>query len=193
MDNYIEILKEVDFNTSTWSGGTTTELFIYPKGSKYSERDFKVRISTATVELDQSDFTKLNGVNRFIAPLDNNLKLTHNGLEAVNLKPFEVHEFPGHIDTTSYSKARDFNLMLADGTKGKLKSFYIKEKTEVIILADYGFNLLYSFDNPFKISIDGGDFTLHPNELLVIKSNTAKDIKIYSDNSAYILLSSFVL
>lgn len=193
MDNYMEILREEDFNTSTWAGGKTTELFIYPKDSKYSERDFKVRVSTATVELDQSEFTKLDGVNRFITPLDKDLKLSHNGLESVNLKPFEVHEFPGHIDTTSYSKARDFNLMLANGSKGQLKSFYIKETSEIIILADYGFNLLYSFDNAFRISIDGEDFVLGPNELLVIKSNTAKDIKVYSEHKAYILLSSFVI
>ncbi len=192
MDNYIKILKEEDFKTSTWPGGKTTELFIYPEGSNYSERDFKVRISSATVELDQSTFTKLEGVNRFITPLDNNLKLTHDGLEFENLKPFEVYEFQGDIDTTSYGKARDFNLMLANGTGGNLKSFYIEEKKEIILLANYGFNILYSFDCVFNISIEEEKFTLNPNELLCIKSNSTKYIKVKSNNSGYILLSSFV-
>ena len=193
MDNYIKILKEEDFNISTWSGGKTTELFIYPEDAEYSKRDFKVRISSATVELDTSNFTKLDGVYRFISPLDSNLKLTHNGDDFITLEPFNVYEFEGNIDTTSYGKAKDFNLMLANGARGQLKSFFIDEKKEVIILANYGLNILYSFDCLFRISIDEEEFMLNPNEILVMKSDTIKNIKIQSNNSSNILLSNIVV
>jgi environmental stress-induced protein Ves len=192
MDNYIKILKEVDYKVSTWSGGKTSELFIFPEQSSYKDRDFKVRISSATVELEQSTFTKLEGVNRFITPLDNNLRLTHNEEESVDLKPFEIHEFDGGINTNSFGKARDFNLMLANGAKGELKSFLIQETKEIILLVDFGFNILYSYDCIFKIRIDEEEFMLLPNELLVMKSNTSKHIKIHSNNKGNILLSSFI-
>ena len=41
---------------SSWSGGRTTEIFIFPVGERYSDRNFLFRISTAEVELDSSDF-----------------------------------------------------------------------------------------------------------------------------------------
>ncbi len=192
MKNYIRILKEVDFNTSTWSGGKTTQLFIYPEDSNYSDRDFKARISSATVELEESNFTKLEGVNRFITPLDSSLKLTHDGEVFTELEPFEIYEFEGSIDTISYGKVRDFNLMLANGAKGELKSFYIDEKKEIIILANYGLNILYSYDCLFRICIDDEEFMLNPNEILILKSNTVKNIKIHSNHSAHILLSNIV-
>lgn len=193
MDNYIKILKEEDFKISTWSGGKTTELFIYPENAEYSKKNFKFRISSATVELDTSNFTKLDEVYRFISPLDGNLKLTHNGDEFIDLDPFKVYEFEGNIDTTSFGKVKDFNLMVANGARGQLKSFFIDEKKEIIILANYGFNILYSFDCLFRLSIDEEEFMLNPNEILVMKSDTVKNIKVQSNNSSNILLSSIVV
>ena len=193
MYNYIKILKEEDFNISTWSGGKTTELFIYPEGSEYSKRDFKMRISSATLELETSNFTKLDSIHRFITPLDNELKLTHNNNEFINLKPFEVYEFDGDIETISFGKVKDFNLMLAYAVNGRLKNFYIDEKKHIIILANSGFNILYSYDCLFRISIDEEEFMLYPNEILVMESNEMKNIKIQSNESSNILLSNITL
>lgn len=47
----IEKLPAGEFNISRWSGGTTTELFIWPYGASYAERRFSIRISTATVDI----------------------------------------------------------------------------------------------------------------------------------------------
>lgn len=192
MENYIRILKEVDFITSTWSGGKTTQLYIYPEDSIYSEKNFKARISSATVELEESNFTKLDGVHRFITPLDSILKLTHDGEEFNVLEPFQIYEFEGDKDTTSYGKARDFNLMLANGAKGQLKNYYIEEKKETIILANCGLNILYSYNGVFMICIEKKEFKLYPNEILILKSKTVNNIKIHSNNNANILLSSII-
>lgn len=118
----IKILKEEDYTTATWAGGKTTQLYICPEASQYQNLDFKFRISSATVELEESVFTKLTGVRRFISPLDGSLLLTHNHEEAIELNPYEVYEFSGGIETRSYGKVRDFNLMLANGASGVLKS-----------------------------------------------------------------------
>ena len=52
-------LTSPDFVTTTWSGGKTTQLAIAPDGASYAERAFLWRISSATVELEASDFTPL--------------------------------------------------------------------------------------------------------------------------------------
>ena len=47
------------FVVSSWSGGTTTQVGIAPAGAVYASRDFMWRVSSATVDLEVSDFTAL--------------------------------------------------------------------------------------------------------------------------------------
>ena len=68
-----------DYVCSVWSGGTTTQLLIAPEGAHYAARDFLWRVSSATVELDESDFTPLPEYERLIATLRGGITLTHNG------------------------------------------------------------------------------------------------------------------
>jgi len=44
------ILHSANFKTSNWSGGTTTQLFIYPPTAEYLQRNFIFRLSTASVK-----------------------------------------------------------------------------------------------------------------------------------------------
>ncbi|HZL83497.1 MAG TPA: HutD family protein, partial [Candidatus Deferrimicrobium sp.] len=55
----VELVRQDQQNTSTWNGGTTTEIAIYPKNTIYSRRDFVWRISSANVESEESEFTSL--------------------------------------------------------------------------------------------------------------------------------------
>ena len=41
---------------SEWSGGTTTELYLYPPDGSYRERRFKIRLSTAVCRDETSVF-----------------------------------------------------------------------------------------------------------------------------------------
>ena len=50
-------LTPADYQISTWSGGQTTQLFLSPKEGSYPDRTFDFRLSTATVEVEKSDFT----------------------------------------------------------------------------------------------------------------------------------------
>lgn len=109
--NTVEIIPASSFKTSYWSGGTTTELFIWPQGSSYAERRFKARISSAFVELSESVFTPLPGVKRFLTPLCRGFSLTVNG-KNVELLHGGVLEFSGGDDVTCRGSGRDLNLML---------------------------------------------------------------------------------
>ena len=80
-------LTKQDYKVSQWSGGTTTEVFIWPEGSNYATREFGLRISSATVDLPESDFTPLPGVMRYIVPLQGSFTLTHPGKQPVVMEP----------------------------------------------------------------------------------------------------------
>ena len=55
----IRSVNKDDFKTTRWSGGTTTEFFIYPTGADYQKRKFAARISSAVIEDEYSKFTEL--------------------------------------------------------------------------------------------------------------------------------------
>ena len=114
-------LTEKDYKTSVWSGGTTTELFIWPESADYGKREFSFRISSATVELEESDFTPLSGVTRYITPLTGGFTLTHPGKAAVVMGPVDApYRFSGEEATHCVGRATDFNLMLK-GVEGKME------------------------------------------------------------------------
>lgn len=106
-------LTEKDFHVGQWSGGTTTELFIWPENADYSKREFSFRISSATVTLTESDFTPLPGVTRYITPLIGGFTLQHPDGATVTLVPLDApYRFSGETPTHCVGKATDFNLML---------------------------------------------------------------------------------
>ena len=107
-----------EYNISAWSGGTTTELGIGPEGSRYADRDFLWRISSATVDLEESTFTALPDYDRIIMTLEGEIDLCHNGGEWIRLKAFETHSFDGGDETVSRGKVVDFNLMTRKGAAG---------------------------------------------------------------------------
>ena len=71
--------KEENFSVSAWSGGQTKELAIYPRGQKYIDRDFIWRLSSATIETEESDFTRLPDYDRVLMVLDGEVVLEYNG------------------------------------------------------------------------------------------------------------------
>lgn len=97
---------------SRWSGGTTTQLSIEPLDSCYGDRDFLWRLSSAAVELLESDFTPLPDYRRILMILRGSLTLTHDGGEEIHLKELEQDIFDGGSRTISRGQVVDFNLML---------------------------------------------------------------------------------
>ncbi len=120
-----------EYNTSNWSGGTTTELGIGPEGSYYADRDFVWRISSATVDLEESTFTALPDYDRIIMTLEGEIDLRHNEGEWIHLNAFETHGFDGGDDTVSKGKVIDFNLMTKKGAAdGAMIPFVFSKGTD---------------------------------------------------------------
>lgn len=108
----MERLTKENYRVSDWSGGRTIQIAIAPAGADYAARDFLWRLSSATVESDESDFTPLPDYERWIAPLRGEMRLAHNGGAAIELKEYETHRFDGAGATHSWGRCTDFNLML---------------------------------------------------------------------------------
>lgn len=109
------LIKSADLPVSQWSGGTTTQLAIYPSGAVYAERDFIWRVSTARVEAEESLFTSLPGVSRIIMVLEGRMLLEHEGRYAKDLGAFEQDAFMGDWVTRSRGRVTDFNVMTTEG------------------------------------------------------------------------------
>ncbi len=153
----VQKYEESRFKTSLWQGGETTELCIFPPGADYAARNFLYRISSASVDLERSEFTLLNGVQRFLVPLTGSLKISHDGKNFIKLKPYEVYAFDGGVKTVSTGKVRDFNLMVKDGADGFVKSFFLSPSS----ILKFGISpketgWIFSYNNLCRIHIEGG-------------------------------------
>ena len=183
-------LSKLNYKTTKWSGGDTTELYIYPEDSSYEKRDFLFRLSSATVNLEKSTFTKLEGVSRKLMLLSGEMELVHKDKYNKKLKSFEQDSFMGSWDTESYGKATDFNLMTRLNCGGELKHIKISPNSELLLELkpekekSYT-EVIYNFDSKTKISIGEQELHLYEGELLIIDLNEEKVenvIKIVNEN-----------
>src|SRR6218665_282345 len=85
--------------TINWASGTSTEIFIHPADASFTERNFLFRISTATVEAEESTFTFFEGITRHLMILKGNLELIHEGRYTKHLKPYEQDTFSSEWPT----------------------------------------------------------------------------------------------
>ena len=163
-------LTEKDYKTSVWSGGTTTELFIWPEGADYAARQFAFRVSSAVVELEESDFTPLVGVTRYITPLTGGFTLTHPGKDPVAMAPLDgPYRFSGEEPTHCLGRATDFNLMLK-GVAGEMAVCRGKAPIRP------GFNGFYALENgEFDLN---GCHSLAAGEMLVVFSEEEASVDL---------------
>lgn len=150
MSYSIEIIRKSEQKTNCWSGGTTTQLAIYPKDASYNDRNFKWRISSAKVETPESTFTSLSGFWRLIMIIDGQMHLEHENHHSISLNPFEQDSFSGEWTTHSYGKVTDFNLMMTGGCKGKLIAIELLKGKNIKIIDSHE---LYA--NEFTLSTEG--------------------------------------
>ena len=117
----ITIIPRSKASTTRWSGGNTNEFYICPPGSSYKDRDFSLRISSATVDLAESDFTMLPAFDRIVLPLTGGYTLTYQEVPGRTdvLGPLQAAYFDGGWHTHSVGKAEDFNLIYRKGLKAR--------------------------------------------------------------------------
>ena len=184
-------LKPADYVVSTWSGGTTTQISIAPEGAVYADRDFLWRLSSATVDLEQSDFTALPDYKRYIATLDGEIDVIHNEGEAIHLQPYKVHAFDGGWQTRSIGRCRDFNLMLRKGAcDGLLESVCVKGRMSIPACAeaaDAVSMLFYLCEGDMMLEACGEKLVLKPGEAVLIREARGVEVQVSSENGAVIM------
>lgn len=122
--------KASEYSVSHWTGGKTTELFIFPEQSQFVNRDFDFRISTASIEAETSSFTLMKGYLRKLLVLEGSLLLHHEGQHSNSLSAFEQDEFSGDWNTTSNGKAVDFNVIYKPNLNPEIRVVFLKEGDE---------------------------------------------------------------
>lgn len=164
-------------NMSRWGGGTTTELSIYPENSKYSERNFLYRISTATCDDEKSVFTNLPGIKRELMILRGKVILQHEGRYSKNLNSYDKDTFCGEWKTISYGQCTDFNLMMSKECTGSLEHLVINNSKEIVINKNkdskniaFGF---YIYEGKLDILYNKQTFNIEDKDMLMFR---AKDI-----------------
>lgn len=139
----MELIRQSQHKTTKWSGGKTSEIFIFPNESNFKEGNFQLRISTATIEVEESIFTKLPRVERILTVLNGKLKLIHEGHHEVELHSFDQDAFSGNWNTKCIGKAVDFNVMVKNNTKADVQIIRIQHSEERNIEQIGDFSFIY--------------------------------------------------
>lgn len=174
------ILSPQHFLTSKWSGGSSTQLYIFPANTSYAERNFELRISTAKVEVEESTFTPLPGIDRKLMILEGEINITHEGHYSKHLKPFEVDTFSGDWKTKAKGTCTDFNVMTTGRLQSNLyhiamvanSSYILKPKKPCQTL------FLYPTSGSIHLKIINENYILETGNLLVIEDLSISSITI---------------
>ncbi len=183
---------------SQWSGGTTTQVAIAPAGAVYADRDFLWRISSASVDLDESDFTALPDYHRWISTLKGGMTLSHEGGEKIVLAPYEIHQFDGGVDTHSWGRCTDFNLMLR---KGKCQGVVRSLKLSAGDSAEVSFEsapsaqfpsadlLLFCGEGKATVCVNGASVALEASHSVLVKDAIGSSITVKAAEDAAFMIA----
>lgn len=168
----IEVISKEENIISNWSGGSTSQLYIFPKDSTLQERNFDFRISSAIVEVEESEFTSFVGYDRLLMVLNGELEIVHENQYSKNLKQFEIDSFSGDWKTTSKGKITDFNLIVKRGFKGELNYLIIKNEEPISkefsnIPERIGY---YIISGELNSRINDSEYFLKKGELIMIEN-----------------------
>ena len=166
---HITLLKSNDFQVSDWSGGKTKQLYLSPPTGHYGKRNFDYRLSTATVELAESQFSDLSGFHRILMSLDHTLHL-HNASrqEETVLAPFTPYVFEGSDAITSRGTCTDFNLIYSDHYQGQMLA--ISDGQE--LSQDEAIQFIYALSDLMVTGTDLPSLNLEIGQLLIVEKET---------------------
>lgn len=183
------------FTISNWAGGTTKELFIFPENSNYAERNFDFRISSAVIELEQSDFTKLDGFNRNLMVLDGEIIIKHEGHYSKHLKQFEIDNFEGNWNTSSCGKCTDFNLMTSNKYYGELDFLSINKNDILNLNFDKSLYMrfLYLYNGDLKIEQNKSHLNCSAGDLIQISEVDDNQIQLITNSRAEVIIANICL
>ena len=162
----ISLLRANDFQVSDWSGGKTKQLYLSPQTGHYGKREFDYRLSTATVELAESQFSDLSGFHRILMSLDHTLHL-HNASrqEETVLAPFTPYFFEGSDSITSRGTCTDFNLIYSDHYQGQMLAISDREE----LSQDEAIQFIYALSDLMVTGTGLPSLNLETGQLLIVE------------------------
>ena len=165
----VTLLRVNDFQVSDWSGGKTKQLYLSPTTGHYGKRDFDYRLSTATVELAESQFSDLSGFHRILMSLDHTLHL-HNASrqEETVLAPFTPYVFEGSDSITSRGTCTDFNLIYSDHYQGQMLAISDREE----LSQDEAIQFIYALSDLMVTGTGLPSLNLETGQLLIVEKET---------------------
>ncbi|HEM5490474.1 TPA: HutD family protein [Streptococcus suis] len=173
----VEKYKTSDYQETSWSGGRTTQLYLFPAQSSYGERNFQFRLSTASMDTEQSTFTSLPSYHRILLSLDQTIVLQDmNSGEQVILAPYHIHRFEGEQSIQCVGKAQDFNIIFDDSVQADLQ---VMEENKWVVECEADFRFIYALVN-LDFHIEGwGSGHLAAKELLVVETNELPPLHLH--------------
>lgn len=190
-----KIITSEYFQPAGWSGGTTTELFIFPLSADYQLQNFQFRLSTSTVETDKSDFTPLYGISRKLMVLAGKMTLRHEDHYSRRLNKFDVDEFEGDWKTSSTGKCTDFNLMTTGKITGELTAIVIQKEQYVNlnIKENCDWFIIYIYTGKVRIDINNKITTINTGDLLLLNKLTTRSFGIKGIENSELVFSEISL
>jgi environmental stress-induced protein Ves len=172
----IKHLEYQKLSSIKWDGGISKEYYLYPNNTSYQNKDFLIRLSTATIDKKPATFTLIIGYTRYLMMLDKSLELKINGRDIIK-KPFETIIFKSEDDVISNTTGIDYNLMLSED----IKEHHVSISNGFHML-DNHFIMVTSLNN-CTIHINDIAYTLNQYDTIVIENFKNDDIDlITSDN-----------
>lgn len=189
----LTIIRAANHKTSKWSGGSTTQLFIYPQTAEYEKRNFDFRLSSARVEAEKSAFTSLPGVSRKIMVLEGKIEIRHENHSGKTLGKFDQDAFEGDWETSSVGKCTDFNLMTTNNAKGELQALKLAQNQDFDLATEKNqdFVFAYLFTGKIRVHADPENHILKPGDLLLIPLHS--DIRFHAEENSELIITRIML
>jgi len=187
----ITLLTNQDYQTSEWSGGSTTQLYISPANSLYADRNFDFRISSAKVEAPESTFTALPGVNRKLMVLEGEVTVNHKDKYSKTLKPFEIDTFSGDWNTSAKGICTDFNLMTTGNLTSELSHMQLlaNHYKTLTIEGNYHTVCLYLHSGSIYAEINNKLYNLKKESLLILNNINIFSFHLHAHKRSELIVS----
>lgn len=187
----ITLLTNPDYQTSEWSGGSTTQLYISPANASYTERNFDFRISSAKVEVPESTFTSLPNINRKLMVLEGEITLNHKNQHSKTLQKYEVDSFNGDWETTAKGICTDFNIMTTGDQTSELSHMQLlaNHYKTLTIEENYHTVCLYMHSGSIYVEINNKLYNLKKESLLVLSNINSFSFHLQAHKRSELIIS----
>ncbi|KRL36427.1 HutD family protein [Liquorilactobacillus uvarum] len=160
--------------TTQWSGGKTTELYIFPEKSSYLEKNFDFRFSFATVDVKLSKFTSLPGYKRILMPLSNSIEL-NNGKQDTTIQVGNAYEFDGGTPIESKGISTDVNVMLNHEFNGQIS---LIEEENKVVKTSMDYIGVFNLGSEIELELKNEKLVLFPKDCVIIDNANGENLNV---------------